>query len=311
MGTPAYAVPILRALMDEFQVISVVTQPDQPVGRGKHIQAPPVKLEAQKYGLPVLQPEKIRTEVFHQELVSLNPDMIVVAAYGKILPKSILEFPRYGCLNVHASVLPRWRGAAPIHSAILYGDTTSGASIMLMDEGVDTGPLLATAEVTIDASDTSADLSAKIAMVGADLLVKAIPAYVKGELTPKLQVEQNATYTKLMKKEDGRLDFRQEAKYLERQVRACNPWPIGFFKWDRQALRVWKAAVLPTRNLEIGRCGIRDRYPCVGTDSTDLKLLEVQPEGKRVMSGLDFLNGVRDWASKTVTETEEGGIRES
>lgn len=295
MGSPDYAVPILKMLYEDFNLTAVVTQPDQPVGRGKKIQAPPVKVTAEELGIPVYQPLKIRGGVFEEQLKILAPDVIIVAAYGKILPKAVLEFPAFGCLNVHASLLPRWRGAAPIQNAILHGDVKTGVTIMQMDEGVDTGPILRKREVTIHKTDTGGSLSGKLARAGAELLKEVLPEFLEGRLNAQKQAEVGATYTQLIHKEDGRLDFTKGAEFLERQVRAFNPWPICFFQWKGNPLRVLQAEVTGRASIACGQRGILDQFPCVGTASTDLKLLEVQPAGKRAMSGADFLNGARDW----------------
>ncbi len=297
MGSPDYAVPILKKLNDAYHISAVVTQPDQPVGRGKTIQAPPVKIYAENLGLPVFQPQKVKGEGFLQFLAEQSPDAIVVAAYGKILPRAVLDFPKYDCINVHASLLPRWRGASPIHSAILYGDQLTGVTIMLMDEGVDTGPTLASREVAIGEEETTESLTHALAEAGADLLIRTLPDYFSGKLQANAQPETGATYARLLKKEDGRMDFSQDAEFLERQVRACIPWPGAFLEWQGNHLRIWKADVLQSRTLKAGQKGIVDKFPIIGTASGDLKLLEVQPAGKKVMRGCDFLNGARNWAN--------------
>ena len=295
MGSPEYAVPILQNLSEQFIISGVVTQPDQPVGRGKVIQAPPVKEFAQSRGLPVFQPEKIRGEDFLELLNSLRPDAIVVAAYGKILPAAVLEYPKFGCINVHASRLPRWRGASPIHSAILEGDEKTGVTIMLMDEGVDTGPTLAFSEVMIGPADTTETLTKALAETGAELLIRTLKDYFDGKIAAIKQPEDGATYSRLLKKEDGRLDFTRDARFLERQVRACIPWPGAYLDWNGNRLRVWKASMLNSRELKPGKRGVADKFPIVGTASNDLKLIEVQPAGKRILRGTDFLNGARNW----------------
>lgn len=295
MGSPEYAVPILQSLREHFILSGVITQPDQPVGRGKVIQAPPVKEFAQSRGLPVFQPEKIRGEDFLELLKSLTPDAIVVAAYGRILPAAVLEYPKFGCINVHASRLPRWRGASPIHSAILEGDEKTGVTIILMDEGVDTGPTLAFSEVTIGPEDTTEKLTKTLAEAGAQLLICTLKDYFEGKIAAKKQPEDGATYSRLLKKEDGRLDFTRDARFLERQVRACIPWPGAYLDWNGNRLRVWKASVLNSHVLKPGKRGQADKFPIVGTASTDLKLIEVQPAGKRILKGTDFLNGARNW----------------
>jgi methionyl-tRNA formyltransferase len=295
MGSPDYAVPILEMLHENYPVVAVVTQPDKPVGRGKKIQSPPVKVLAEKLGLTVLQPKRIKGKSFMEELEQLAPDVIIVAAYGKILPKSILDFPKYGCVNVHASMLPKWRGASPIQYAIWKGDAESGVTIMLMDEGVDTGGILAQRSVKIVPAETTESLAQKLSHTGTELLQQTLPDYLAGKLEAVAQREEEATFTRMLDKADGELDFSQPAETLERQVRALNPWPICYFKWNGNHLRVIKAEVSQASHLEAGQRGIISKQPCVGTSSFDLKLVEVQPAGKRVMSGKAFLNGARDW----------------
>ncbi len=297
MGSPDYAVPALEMLHAQFNLTAVVTQPDQPVGRGKRIQPPPVKTAAEALKIPVYQPAKIKSPAFMELLQKLAPDVIVVAAYGKILPKGVLAYPRLGCLNVHASLLPRWRGASPIQNAILNGDKKTGVTIMKMDEGVDTGPVFKMQEITINSNDTAGTLSSKLAEAGAKLLAEVLPQYLEGKIDAYAQPEDGVTYASLLKKEDGQLDFSQEAAYLERQVRAFNPWPICYFQWKNQPLRVLRAEETAQKSSSFGGHTVVDKFPCVGTASVDLKLVEVQPAGKRPMSGSDFLNGARDWVS--------------
>lgn len=295
MGSPDYAVPTLKVLNDNYHVVGVITQPDQPVGRGRKIQSPPVKIMAEKMGLKIYQPNRIKGEDFLQTLSGLAPEVVIVAAYGKILPKKVLEFPKYGCVNVHASLLPRWRGASPIQNAILSGDQQSGVTIMLMDEGVDTGPILSKGDVAIADNDTAESLSGKLALKGAELLKDSLPDYLLGKIQAQKQKEEDATYTRMIKKSDALMDFSSGAKILERQVRAYYPWPISYFRWNDTVLRVLEASDNQTQVLSPGQRGILDKYPCVGTATFDLKLLKVQPPGKRAMSGKDFMNGTRNW----------------
>ena len=296
MGSPDYAVPTLKMLHEKFNLAAVITQPDQPVGRGKKIQAPPIKTAALEMGLPVHQPEKVRGPEFMALLEDLAPDVIIVAAYGKILREDVLNYPPFGCLNVHASLLPRWRGASPIQNAILHGDKKSGVTIMRMDKGVDTGPIFEMGEVAIDPDDTAGTLSVKLAEAGAALLGEVLPKYFAGTISAKPQPEEGVTYAHLLKKEDGQMDFSKDALELERRVRAFNPWPICTMDWKNQPLRVLRAEVTEKRSSGIGQRIVMDKFPCVGTASVDLKLVEVQPAGKRPMRGSDFLNGARDWA---------------
>jgi len=297
MGSPDYAVPILTTLNEHYRIVGVVTQPDQPAGRGNKLQPPTIKTLAEKLHLPVLQPNKIKGEEFLQQLSEWAPDLIVVAAYGKILPSTILEFPKFGCINVHASLLPKWRGASPIQNAILNGDRISGVTIILMDEGVDTGVIFTQSEVKVEDTDTAGSLSEKLAKEGAQLLIKTLPDYFSNKIQPRQQNEKDASFTKLLKKEDGCLDFSKNADYLERQVRAYNPWPMCYLEWNGSRMRIIQAMDNRTHNLAHGQRGIIDKHPCVGTGSSDLKLLHVQPAGKRPMSGIEFINGARGWKS--------------
>ncbi|MDK2979958.1 MAG: methionyl-tRNA formyltransferase [Chloroflexota bacterium] len=296
MGSPDYAIPVLRMLHEQFNLTAVITQPDQPVGRGKKIQSPPVKTVAEELGLPVYQPVKAKGPEFMALLENLAPDVMVVAAYGNILREEVLNFPRFGCVNVHASLLPRWRGASPIRHAILHGDAQSGVTIMKMDRGVDTGPIFEMKAVPIRADDTADTLTEKLAKAGADLLAEVLPRYLAGEISAHPQPEEGATYAHLLKKQDGALDFSKSAEELERRVRAFNPWPMCTMDWKGLPLRVLQAAVSEHASSQPGKRNIIDKFPAVGTASTDLKLLEVQPAGKKAMRGTDFLNGARDWA---------------
>ena len=296
MGSPDYAVPALKMLHAQFNLTAVVTQPDQPVGRGKKIQAPPVKIIAQELDVPIFQPAKVRGAEFMELLRTLAPDVIIVAAYGKILPEAVLEFPSFGCLNLHASLLPRWRGASPIQNAILHGDEKTGVTIMKMDRGVDTGAIFQMREVSIEPDDTAGSLSEKLAVTGAALLEEILPKYFDGTISAQEQPEEGATYAQLLHKEDGRMDFSKEAEELERQVRAFNPWPVSFMEWKAQPLRVLRAELTGKKSNGCGKRTIVEKFPCIGTASVDLKLVEVQPAGKRPMRGSDFLNGARDWA---------------
>ena len=298
MGSPEFAVPILQRLNENYEIGAVVTQPDQPVGRGRKLQSPPVKLAAQEIGLTILQPESIRKDGFLDDLKKISPDVIIVAAYGKILPKEVLEFPRFGCINVHASLLPRWRGASPIQYAILHGDVQTGVTIMRMDEGLDTGPILAKDTVEITKDDNAESLTEKLAGLGADLLEKTLPDYMDRKITPQAQDDSHATFTRLIKKQDALIDFSKSADEIERQVRAYYPWPISYFHWDENVLRIVKASISDTNTLKPGQRSIISKYPCVGTATSDLKLLEVQPAGKRVMNGKAFINGARSWENK-------------
>ena len=295
MGSPVYAEIILKKLNEQFNVVGVVTQPDKQVGRGKVIQSSPVKLFAEDREIPVLQPNKLTQDEVWNSFSYWNTDLIIVAAYGKILGKKILEFPKYGCINVHASCLPRWRGASPIQSAILHGDSTTGITIMKMDAGIDTGEIIDQAEIPIFDSDTTASLTNKLAILGADLLVESLQKYIDGKIILRKQSSKLATYTSLIKKDDGVMDFHKSAAELERQVRAYDPWPVSFFKWGEKNIKVYKTKILNSNVLSSGERGILNKYPCIGTGTLDLQLVDLQIPGKQKIDGKAFINGARNW----------------
>lgn len=294
MGSSDFSVTILEELARYYAVNGVITQPDKPAGRGKQLTPPPVKIAAQRLGLPIMQPEKLKAPEVFEQLSTWAPDFIVVAAYGKILRQNVLDLPRYGCINVHASYLPRWRGASPIQTAILHGDQTTGVTIMVMDAGVDTGAILSQQVVPINPDDDAIMLSAKLAEVGAPLLVNTLDRYLAGAIQPLSQPEEGATYATMIRKEDGVLDFTQPAASLERKVRAFIEWPGAFISIGDEMLKVRKAKVIPGAGTA-GSRGVVDRFPCVDTPDGKLVLLEVKPAGKNWMSGADFLRGARNW----------------
>ena len=230
MGSPDFALSTLRALHENYSVVGVVTQPDRAAGRGRELKSPPVKTLALELGIPVIQPEKLREPEAMEQLRAWSPDVIVVAAFGQILRQDVLDLPKFGCINVHASLLPRWRGAAPINAAILHGDEETGITIMKMDAGLDTGPILTQRSVRIQPDETAGSLFETLSQLGADLLLDTLPGYISGEIKPRPQPEEGATYAGMLKKEDGLLDFSRPAEELERKVRAFNPWPGHLFR---------------------------------------------------------------------------------
>lgn len=295
MGSPEFALPSLRALAANYEVVGVVTQPDRAAGRGRSLKPPPVKLLAQELGLEVLQPERLRAPEAVEALRRLAPDLIVVAAYGQILRPEVLSLPPFGCLNVHASLLPRWRGASPIQHAILAGDDETGVTIMKMDEGLDTGPILAQRAIPIAAEETAGSLAERLAQLGADLLLEILPAYLSGKIQPQPQPAEGVTYAPLLKKEDGRLDLTRPAEELSRQVRAFSPWPGAFIEWQGALLRILRAR--PSLEESPGP-GIRLKVQgraALGTGQGILILEEVQPAGRNRMSSQAFLAGARGW----------------
>jgi methionyl-tRNA formyltransferase len=242
MGTPEFAVPSLAALLDAgYDLVGVLTKEDQPAGRGQKVEASAVKQLARAHGLTIQQPRTLRVAEARTALADLAPDVIVVAAYGLILPQEVLDLPRFGCINVHGSVLPRWRGAAPIAAAILAGDVEVGVSIMRMDAGVDTGPMLSAAYLPIAADDTTGTLTPKLASLGADLLVRTLPRWLAGELTPLPQPDEGVTWAPRITKEDGLIDWSEPAALIERRVRAYQPWPTAYTRWNGLGLKVLRA----------------------------------------------------------------------
>ncbi len=291
MGTPPFAVKSLEACLGLGEVIAVVTQPDKPKGRGQEMAFSAVKTFALEKNLPVLQPVKIRGTDFAEQLRALNADVAVVTAYGKILPKDVLEAPKHGCVNVHASLLPRFRGAAPIQWAIASGDAKTGVCLMRMDEGMDTGPVIDRAELPIGPADTSATLHDALALLGGDVLRRALPRYLAGELQPVAQPTEGVVMAPMIKKEDGALDFTKSAAELERRLRAFTPWPGAFTKLEGALFKVHGASVSNGRGepgciLAATNAGIE-----VACAEGSLLLTSVQLEGKRVMTAQEFLTG--------------------
>jgi methionyl-tRNA formyltransferase len=291
MGTPEFAVPTLLALDEHYQVVGVVTQPDRPAGRGRKLMPSPVKEASLDRGLDILQPYSLRSPEAMQRLVDWQPHLIIVAAFGQILRPEVLELPPHGCLNVHASLLPRYRGAAPIPAALLAGDDRTGVTVMLMDPGMDTGPILAQAEVPIGPQDTTANLTEKLAGAGAALLIETLPGWLQGHITPQPQDDALATYCHPLQKADGLLDWTRSANYLDRQVRACHPWPGAFTTWQGQRLKVLRAYPRPDQP-GAGEPGLvisLDNSAGVVTSEGLLELLEVQLAGKRATDIEPFL----------------------
>ena len=296
MGSPDFSLPVLRGLKQTYDVVGVVTQPDRASGRGRELKSPPVKTLALELGIPVMQPEKLKQPEAMEQLRTWAPELIVVAAFGQILKKDVLELPRYGCINVHASLLPRWRGAAPINAAILAGDEETGVTIMQMDVGLDTGAMLSKRSIRLTPADTAGSVFQAVSTLGADLLLETLPRWIAGEIQPQVQDDALATYAPMMKKEEGKLDFTRDAHELERLIRAFNPWPGAFMDFNGTILKVHRAQVLPG-NVEAGQRLIVEDQPAVGARGGLLILHEVQPAGKKSMNGKAFLSGARNWES--------------
>lgn len=295
MGSPDFALPTLEELNHHYSVVGVITQPDRPAGRGRLPQASSVKQLAESYHLPIFQPLSLRKPGAMEQLENWQPDLIVVAAFGQILPKVVLDLPGKGCINVHASLLPRWRGASPIQAAIAAGDERSGVTIMLMDEGLDTGPILAQREVPIRPGTIGSELSQQLAFLGAKTLVDILSSYLSGMLAPLPQQETEATYAPMLKKSDGLLDFASTAKSLVCKIHAYQPWPGTFFLFNNKHIKIHEAHTHDTFECEVGERYIVNGYPAIGTSQGLLVLDLVQPEGKKSMRGVDFLNGQPDW----------------
>jgi len=293
MGTPEFSVPTLAMLVEEgYDVVGVVTQPDRPAGRGRKVTQSPVKQFALSHGLQVLQPDTLRKPEVVAELAALRPDVIVVAAYGKILPPKVLSIPPKGCINVHASLLPRHRGASPIAAAILAGDAITGTTIMLMDEGMDTGPILAQATMEVRPDDTAGTLGERLARQGAELLAATLPMWLAGEITPQPQPEEGATVCRPIRKEQGRIDWTRPAVEIERMVRAYHPWPGAFTFWEGRLFKIVRAHVAGG-SAAPGEVIPWEEGAAVGTGDGLLVLDEVQLAGRRAMPISDFLRGQR------------------
>lgn len=298
MGTSDFSVPVLHALKQAGHTIcAVITQPDKPKGRGKIIQFPPVKEYALEYGLKIYQPKKVREASFVQLIKDMEVDAIIVVAFGQILPQSLLDVPRYGCINVHASLLPRWRGAAPIQWAILSGDKESGVTTMRMDAGIDTGDILLAQRIMLDKEETGGSLHDKLSNLGAELLLRTLDGIESGDIKPKKQEDNLSCYAGMLTKQLGRIDFSKPAKEIECLIRGLNPWPSAYTSWNGKTLKIWKAQVQqeekniegkkqPGTILNIGKSDF-----CIQTGDGILIIKEVQLEGKKRMDSAAFLRG--------------------
>jgi methionyl-tRNA formyltransferase len=304
LGTPEFALPTLRALIEHYEVVGVVTQPDQPAGRGKSLRPPPVKQAALLHGVPVFQSKSLRTPQAVTRLRDWRPDVIVTAATGHILTTEALALPTRGTLNVHASLLPRWRGAAPIQAAILAGDAETGVTVMCTDEGLDTGPILSQRAIPIAPQETAASLHDRLAQLGAELLLETLPRWLSGELTPRPQPTTGITVAKQIRKEDGLIDWERPALEIDRQVRAFTPWPGAYTFWGKRRLIIAAALPLPCSSLALvagqatnlpGAVVEYNDLPGVIAGEGMLRLDQVQLAGKREMSGAEFIRGRPDF----------------
>ena len=298
MGTPDFAVPSLRALIETQLVVGVVTQPDRQAGRGRQFRSPPIKVAAQESNIPIYQPKSLKMEDSAQLIREWRPDVIIVAAFGQILRPHLLDLPPYGCLNVHASLLPRWRGASPIQHAILAGDLETGISLMRMDIGMDTGPVYAQAPTKIEPDETAATLHDKLAQSGADLLIRHLEDIIAGRLVALPQDDSLATYAPLIKKSDGEINWEGRSDQLDRHIRAMTPWPSAFTLWNGKQLKILEAhpvgvyvvpAVVP------GLVFVHGNDIVVGVKEGGLRLSAVQLSGKPAMPIADFVRGRPDF----------------
>jgi methionyl-tRNA formyltransferase len=296
-GTPEFSVPALEKLAAARPVVAVFTQPDRPAGRGQALTVSPIKRRALELGLPVYQPATFKTQEARELLAGLELDLLIVVAYGLILPQAVLDSPRLGCINIHASLLPRWRGAAPIQRALLAGDASTGVTLMRMEAGLDTGPMLASRSTPIDALDTGKSLHDRLADLGANLMVEALPGIESGSLTGQAQPEQGVTYAQKISKAEARIDWTEQAVDLWRKVRAFNPWPVAETRLNAQQVRIWEAelpaAPVPTDAppgavLAAGSAGID-----IACGSGVLRVTRLQLAGRKPLAAADFLAGQR------------------
>ncbi|WP_428944897.1 methionyl-tRNA formyltransferase [Pantoea sp. FN060301] len=298
-GTPDFAARHLDALLaSRHNVVGVFTQPDRPAGRGNKVTASPVKQLAEQHGLPVFQPKSLRPEENQQLVSALKADVMVVVAYGLILPAPVLAMPRLGCINVHGSLLPKWRGAAPIQRSLWAGDSETGVTIMQMDEGLDTGDMLYKLSCPIEATDTSATLYNKLAELGPEGMLNTLEQLAKGTAIPEVQDEALVSYADKLSKEEAKLDWSLSAAQLERCIRAFNPWPVSYFMIDDLPVKVWSASVLPHVEKQPGEILQADKQGIqIATADGVLNIEVLQPAGKKAMTANDLLNSRRDWFS--------------
>lgn len=296
MGTPDFAVPTLQKLVEHFDVIGVVTQPDRPAGRNRQLQQSPVKQLALAHKIPVFQPDKLRRPDALAALKQWTADVYVVAAYGQILPQEVLDIPPYGSLNVHASLLPRWRGAAPIQAAIRAGDTETGITIMKMDAGLDTGPILTQRSVAITSDETGQSLHDKLALVGGQLMVETLPAYIHGDIQPQSQDDQAYTYAPMIKKEEGHIDWQQSALMIERLVRAFYPWPGTYALWNDQPVKIL-AGRADSGHAKPGTVVEKNSEIAIGTGDGLFYPTQLQLSGRNALPVEAFVRGRPDFVT--------------
>ncbi|MDP3004456.1 MAG: methionyl-tRNA formyltransferase [Candidatus Azambacteria bacterium] len=298
-GTPKFAAIVLEKLINVGYVPeAVICNSDEPVGRKQVLTSPPVKVLADKNKIPILQPKKLRdNSEFLNQLKNLKPDLAIIAAYGKILPKEILDIPKYGAINVHTSLLPAYRGASPIQYAILNGDKETGVIIMKIDEEMDHGPIISNVKIQISNNDTFESLSQKLAISGAKLLIKIIPDYIHGKIKPVAQDHSKATYTKIIKKEDGKIDWSKSAGEIERMTRAFYPWPTAWAIWNNKILKILEAGVANNGGKKTGEVFLKNNELAVQCGENILIIKKLQLEGGKILSAKEFLNGHKDFVN--------------
>jgi methionyl-tRNA formyltransferase len=295
MGTPEFSLPGLASLISNssFEIVGVFTQPDKPVGRKQILTAPPIKTLALKNNLPVFQPEKIKTEL--ETIKNLKPDLIIVIAYGQIIPQSILDIPVYGCINVHASLLPKYRGAACLNAPILNGDSETGVTIMQMEAGLDTGPILRQTKIKLNGQETLKIVHDKLSFLGAEILIPTVLDFITKKIIPQIQDDSQASYIKTLKKEDGKIDWNKSAQEIERMIRAYNPWPGTYTLKEDKIVKITEVEnkILETTGHKIGELFLNNGNLAVQCGQDSLVILKLQPAGKKIMTSNDFLRGYK------------------
>ena len=304
MGTPDFAVPCLDKLHQNYNVTAVITQPDRPKGRGQHLAKSPVKVYAEEHNLPVYQPEKIKTAEFTEKLRQMQPDLIIVVAFGQILSQEILDIPKFGCINVHASLLPRWRGAAPIHWSIIGGDTETGVTTMYMDAGLDTGDMILKAKTVITPEMTTAQLHDALMMQGADLLIETIQSIENGTVSREKQDGSLSCYAKMLNNDNCRIDWKKSAQEVHNLVRGLNSWPIAYTTLNGKKYKIWQTKIVdadttgktPGQIIDLTKKGI-----IVATGNGAIELLQIQPPNKAKMPASSYINGHRQELSSDIS----------
>lgn len=295
IGTPDFGIPSLNSLIQNqnFEVLTVITQPDKKAGRGQKIAYPPIKKEALKHNISVIQPENIKD--IEQKIKKINPDIILVIAYAQLIPKSILEIPKYGCINLHASLLPKYRGSSCIQASILNGDANTGITIMKMDEGLDTGPIITQKQINVESNDTTGILFDKLSVLGSELLPKTLEDYINKKLIPQEQNHSLASFTKNIKKNDGLIDWQNSAEKIEKQIRAMSPWPGTYtLIQNNKILKIIEAEIIGINQYKIGEFFTHNKALTVQCGENALIIKQLQLEGKKPTSGEEFLNGHKE-----------------